>query len=62
MGRTSCRALLPGCLTLPAPLLRPAGVQYRNPWKEARIGRILEDLDSLAGFVAFDHWWVHWCV
>ncbi|KAI7836665.1 hypothetical protein COHA_009441 [Chlorella ohadii] len=28
---------------------------YRNPWGEARIGRILEDLDSLAGFVAFDH-------
>ncbi|PRW20940.1 Acyl-coenzyme A thioesterase mitochondrial [Chlorella sorokiniana] len=28
---------------------------YRNPWSEARIGRILEDLDSLAGFVAFDH-------
>lgn len=31
---------------------------YRNPWGEARIGRILEDLDSLAGYVGFEHWWV----
>lgn len=30
----------------------------RNPWGSVRIGRILEDLDSLAGLVAFDHWWV----
>lgn len=29
----------------------------RNPWGSVRIGRILEDLDSLAGLVAFDHWW-----
>ncbi|KAI7836532.1 hypothetical protein COHA_009597 [Chlorella ohadii] len=28
---------------------------YRSPWEEVRIGRILEDLDSLAGYVAFDH-------
>lgn len=28
----------------------------RNPWGEARIGRILEDLDSLAGYVGFEHW------
>lgn len=28
---------------------------YRNPWGEARIGRLLEDLDSLAGYVAFAH-------
>lgn len=31
-------------------------VQYRNPWSGVRIGRVMEDMDSLAGFVAFDHW------
>ena len=36
------------------PVLPP---QYRNPWDEPRFGRILEDLDSLAGYVAFEHWW-----
>jgi hypothetical protein len=35
-------------------------LQYRNPWGQVRIGRILEDLDSLAGFVAYEHWWVAW--
>jgi len=28
---------------------------YRNPWNEVRIGRVLEDLDSLAGNIAFAH-------
>ncbi|KAL4433426.1 hypothetical protein ABPG77_010279 [Micractinium sp. CCAP 211/92] len=28
---------------------------YRSPWGEARIGRILEDLDSLTALVAFEH-------
>lgn len=31
-------------------------MQYRNPWDEVRLGRLLEDLDSLAGFIAFNHW------
>lgn len=29
--------------------------QYRNPWGRARVGRILEDLDALAGTIAFGH-------
>ena len=28
---------------------------YRNPWNEVRLGRVLEDLDSLAGNIAFAH-------
>lgn len=28
---------------------------YRNPWNGVRIGRIVEDLDSLAGNIAFQH-------
>ncbi|KAG2496152.1 hypothetical protein HYH03_005754 [Edaphochlamys debaryana] len=28
---------------------------YRNPWGNMRLGRLLEDLDSLAGNVAFEH-------
>ena len=28
---------------------------YRNPWNSVRIGRIVEDLDSLAGNIAFQH-------
>ena len=28
---------------------------YRNPWGQVRAGRLLEDLDALAGTVAFDH-------
>jgi acyl-coenzyme A thioesterase 9 len=28
---------------------------YRNPWGEMRFGRILEDLDALAGNIAFHH-------
>lgn len=28
---------------------------YRNPWGHVRAGRLLEDLDALAGTVAFDH-------
>ncbi|PSC69493.1 Acyl-coenzyme A thioesterase mitochondrial [Micractinium conductrix] len=35
-----------------SPVLRE---HYRNPWGAVRIGRVLEDLDSLAGLVAFDH-------
>lgn len=30
--------------------------QYRNPWNYLRMGKLLEDLDSLAGSVAFSHW------
>ena len=26
---------------------------YRNPWNAVRVGRVLEDLDSLAGNIAF---------
>ena len=29
--------------------------QYRNPWGNVRVGRLLEDLDALAGTVAFEH-------
>lgn len=29
--------------------------QYRNPWNEIRMGRLLEDLDALAGTIAFKH-------
>ena len=28
---------------------------YRSPWNAVRIGRVLEDLDSLAGNIAFQH-------
>ncbi|KAM6602486.1 hypothetical protein CsatA_022095 [Cannabis sativa] len=28
---------------------------YRNPWNEIRIGKLLEDLDALAGTIAFKH-------
>lgn len=28
---------------------------YKNPWDGVRLGRILEDMDSLAGYVAYDH-------
>jgi hypothetical protein len=31
-------------------------LQYRNPWGFLRMGRLLEDLDSLAGSIAFSHW------
>lgn len=27
--------------------------QYRNPWNEIRIGKLLEDLDALAGTIAY---------
>ncbi|MEW5304355.1 MAG: hypothetical protein WDW36_006971 [Sanguina aurantia] len=30
-------------------------MQYRNPWGLIRVGRLLEDLDSLAGNIAFEH-------
>ena len=33
---------------------------YRNPWGFCRVGRLLEDIDSVSGTVAFDHWWVRW--
>ncbi|KAK9265607.1 hypothetical protein L1049_010777 [Liquidambar formosana] len=29
--------------------------QYRNPWDEVRIGKLLEDLDALAGTISFKH-------
>ncbi|KAL0055761.1 hypothetical protein WJX82_004111 [Trebouxia sp. C0006] len=29
--------------------------QYRNPWNQVRVGKLLEDLDSLAGNIAFQH-------
>lgn len=31
-------------------------LQYRNPWGYLRIARLMEDLDSLAGSIAFQHW------
>ena len=30
-------------------------VQYRNPWNHIRMGRVLEDMDSMAGNIAFVH-------
>ena len=30
-------------------------MQYRNPWDRMRLGRVFEDLDSLAGNIAFAH-------
>lgn len=29
--------------------------QYRNPWDEMRMGKLLEDLDALAGTIAYKH-------
>ncbi|KAL8485256.1 hypothetical protein ACS0TY_027530 [Phlomoides rotata] len=29
--------------------------QYRNPWNEIRMGKLLEDLDALAGTISFKH-------
>ncbi|XP_004287159.1 PREDICTED: acyl-coenzyme A thioesterase 9, mitochondrial-like [Fragaria vesca subsp. vesca] len=29
--------------------------QYRNPWNGVRIGKLLEDLDALAGTIAYKH-------
>jgi hypothetical protein len=37
------------------PVLRE---HYRNPWNAVRVGRLMEDMDSLAGVVAYDHWYV----
>ena len=38
-------------------LLKPlVCMQYRSPWSAVRIGRLLEDLDSLAGNIAYEHW------
>lgn len=31
-------------------------MQYRSPWGLVRVGKLLEDLDSLAGNIAFRHW------
>ena len=31
-------------------------MQYRNPWSFVQIGKVLEDLDSLAGSIAYEHW------
>ena len=36
--------------------VRAGAAQYRNPWDFMRMGKLLEDLDSLAGSVAFRHW------
>lgn len=30
-------------------------MQYRSPWNEVRLGRLLEDLDAMAGYIAFTH-------
>ena len=54
-GSATCQCLQPPHLLPPNRLRRCSPLQYRNPWGDARIGRILEDLDSLAGYVAFDH-------
>lgn len=35
------------------PVLRE---HYRNPWDAIRLGRLMEDMDSLAGVVAYEHW------
>jgi hypothetical protein len=35
------------------PVLRE---EYCNPWGKVRLGKLLEDLDSLAGTIAFEHW------
>eukprot|EP00884_Botryococcus_braunii_P007169 jgi/Botrbrau1/16453/Bobra.0142s0049.1 len=32
--------------------------QYRNAWQYVRMGKLLEDLDSLAGNIAFEHCYV----
>eukprot|EP00039_Didymoeca_costata_P005656 m.83380 g.83380 ORF g.83380 m.83380 type:complete len:440 (-) comp12920_c0_seq4:7885-9204(-) len=43
------------CLTYPfasSPQLRD---KYRNPWGQVRVGRIFEDLDALAGTIAYEH-------
>jgi len=37
--------------------VRAGAAQYRNPWDFMRMGKLLEDLDSLAGSVAFRHWY-----
>ncbi|KAI9176577.1 hypothetical protein LWI28_004508 [Acer negundo] len=29
--------------------------QYRDPWNDVRIGKLLEDLDALAGTISFKH-------
>lgn len=29
--------------------------QYRNPWNEMRMGKLLEDLDALAGTISYKH-------
>ena len=34
----------------------PPCMQYRNPWGHIRIGCVLEDLDSMAGNIAWEHW------
>ncbi|KAI3685283.1 hypothetical protein L6452_34524 [Arctium lappa] len=33
--------------------------QYRNPWNGVRIGKLLEDLDALAGTISFKHCFNH---
>ena len=43
------------CLSYPFSTDETLRQIYRNPWNRIRIGNILEDLDSLAGSVAFRH-------
>ncbi|XP_076892348.1 acyl-coenzyme A thioesterase 2, chloroplastic-like isoform X1 [Bidens hawaiensis] len=33
--------------------------QYRNPWNSIRVGKLLEDLDALAGTISFKHCFNH---
>lgn len=33
--------------------------QYRNPWNGIRVGKLLEDLDALAGTISFKHCFNH---
>ncbi|KAL0026597.1 hypothetical protein WJX77_009204 [Trebouxia sp. C0004] len=45
----------PITLTYPFSSDRFLQEQYRNPWNQVRVGKLLEDLDSLAGNIAFQH-------
>lgn len=48
---------LDSAVTIPYPFTQDAQLRelYRSPWGYVRIGKILEDLDSLAGNVSFNH-------
>lgn len=47
----------PQRLAVPLPFTtdQELAANYRNPWDRVRVGRLLEDLDSLAGNIAFAH-------